>query len=312
MISSSQGPPLSDEELARVLSHFPDGLLLCDPTGAILAVNQHAAMLLGADQQLPTHMNLVVPEINDWGDDGLLTMAEAGELEASFQYPPDPPAESQTLTLSVRASTIRNDTGDPRVLVSIRDISEERRLQERLRELSMTDELTGIPNRRFLRATLSFEEERARRFGRMLFVMFLDIDKFKLINDRYGHPVGDRAIKHFATVLADGIRRIDTVCRWGGDEFVIVGLCTTVDGALILLKRLIKAADRAPLPVDGESIRLRASIGMVLAHYGPDASMYGDALVAEADALMLQVKERESIRYLVGEMGVAAKESEAP
>jgi len=304
MKTDTVGLPFGDEDLFRLLDHLPDAVLLCEAGGRVLKANGAARKLFGPRWPVPEHAGQLVPEIEEWGPEGLRTMSDAGDINATFEYPPPPNRLSPGLSLALRASCLRNSERDHRVLISMRDISEERRLQERLRRLSMTDELTGIPNRRFFGSTLSFEEERARRFNRMLFVMFFDIDKFKEINDVYGHPLGDRAICHFASILKQGIRKVDTVCRWGGDEFVVFGLCTTTDGALTLLHRLLRALERNPLAiVEDESITLKASVGMTLATYGPEATMYGDALVAEADALMLQVKEMPDLQYLVGELG---------
>ncbi|MFH1530501.1 MAG: diguanylate cyclase [Pseudomonadota bacterium] len=303
MTMDNAGLPFRDEDLCRLLDHLPDAILLCEAGGRVLTANRPARQLFDRSLPIPEHVVQLVPELDEWGPEGLLTMAEAGELNATFEYPTTPMDSTPGLSLSLRASCLRNSAGDHRVLVSMHDISEERQLQERLRALSMTDELTRIPNRRFLGSTLAFEEERARRFNRMLFVMFFDIDKFKEINDVHGHLLGDRAICHFATILMKNVRKIDTVCRWGGDEFVVLGLCTSTDGALTLLHRLFSALERSPLAIGGEVVILRASVGMTLACYGPEATMYGDRLVAEADALMLQVKETPGLQYLVGEVG---------
>lgn len=303
MVTRTQGLPLTDTGLVRLLEHLPDALLVCRPDGAIVGRNSAATAIFAGVGPMPEHAAQLVPEIEEWGAEGLRTMAEAGELDATFTYPAEPEEGQAPLHLSIRSSTTRNGDDAVRVILSLHDISEERRTQERLRGLSMTDDLTGIPNRRFLKSTLEFEEERARRFGRLLFVMFLDLDKFKMINDLYGHAVGDRAISHFATVLSDNLRRIDTVCRWGGDEFVVVGLCTAIDGALTLLHRILEAVDDRPLVLEDEVLTIRASVGMVVARYGPDSPLRGDALLDEADDLMLKVKDREGIQYLVGEIG---------
>ncbi len=304
MDNQARALPLTDKGLVRLLGHLPDALVLCDAAGRILGSNTAAATLFDALPPMPTHATQLVPEIEEWGPEGLWTMAEAGELDAVFEYPTEATEGEPRLYISIRTSTTRNGASEPRVLLSLHDISEERKLQARLRDLSMTDELTGIPNRRFLSSTLAFEEERARRFNRTLFVMFLDLDSFKMINDLYGHAVGDQAISHFATILSNNIRRIDTVCRWGGDEFVVVGLCTSADGALTLLNRILKAVDANPLELGDEILTIRASIGMALAHYDSESRPnYGEKLLEEADALMLKVKEREGIQYLVGILG---------
>jgi diguanylate cyclase (GGDEF)-like protein len=309
MVNRTQGLPLTDTGLVLLLEHMPDALLLCDPAGAILGRNAAANALFSKVDPAPEHLVQLVPEIEEWGPAGLETMADTGELDATFPYPAEPDRGAPVLRLWIRASTTRNADDAPRVLLSLRDLSKEYEIQERLRGLSMTDDLTGIPNRRFMKSTLEFEEERARRFDRLLFLMFLDLDGFKMINDLYGHGVGDRAIAHFATVLKQNVRRIDTVCRWGGDEFVVLGLCTHTDGALTLLHRILAAAADQPLEIGDEVIPLRASVGMVIARYTRETPLRGEQLLDEADNLMLQVKGREGIQYLVGEVDDGLKDA---
>ena len=294
--------PFSDEIIERTLAAFPDALLLCNGCGAVRMANSRAKALIGAVGPLMEHASQLIPEIEEWGPEGLRIMAEAGELDTAFPYPIEPPDPALQLTLSVRASTLLSQSGDTRVILSLRDISEERRLQKQLRTLSMTDELTGIPNRRLLHSTLAFEEERARRFSKLLFLMFLDLDDFKSINDTYGHPVGDKAIRHFSAVVSDSIRKIDTVCRWGGDEFVVVGLCTTHDGGLTLLHRLLKAMRSNPLMVGDKIVPILATVGMVVARYPSDGGCLGEVLLQRADELMLQAKTDPNLSYLVGEI----------
>ena len=296
----------SDEIIERTLAAFPDALLLCNACGSVRMANSHAKALIGSVGPFMEHASQLIPEIEEWGLNGLRVMADAGELNTAFPYPTATSDPAQQLTLSVRASTLQIQTGEARVILSLRDISEERRVQEQLRNLSMTDELTGIHNRRFLHSTLAFEEERARRFGKLLFVMFLDIDRLKSINDNFGHPVGDKAIRHFSEVLVDSIRKIDTVCRWGGDEFVVVGLCTTRDGGMTILHRLLKAMRGNPLVVGDKIIPLMATVGMVLARYPSDGGALGEALIKRADELMLQAKAAPDLSYLVSDLDAPA------
>ena len=296
----------SDEIIERTLVALPDALLLCNASGAVRMANSRAKALIGAIGPLIKHASQLIPEIEEWGQEGLRIMADAGELDTAFLYPIEPSDPARQLTLSVRASTLLTQSGDARVVLSLRDISEERRLQEQLRTLSMTDELTGIPNRRFLHSTLAFEEERARRFSKLLFLMFLDLDDFKSVNDTYGHPVGDKAVRHFSAVLSDSIRKIDTVCRWGGDEFVVIGLCTTHDGGLTLLHRLLKAMQSNPLMIRDKIVPILATVGMVLARYPSDGGCLGEVLIKRADELMLQAKATPELSCLVDEIDAPA------
>jgi diguanylate cyclase (GGDEF)-like protein len=101
-------------------------------------------------------------------------------------------------------------------------------LEQRLTLLSDTDELTGVRNRRYFMPLLEREVERAKRFGQSLSLLMLDIDRFKRINDAYGHPTGDLVIRRLADLCRDAVREIDVIARVGGEEF-----CVLLPGASI-------------------------------------------------------------------------------
>ena len=112
--------------------------------------------------------------------------------------------------------------------------------KKELENLATTDSLTLLFNRRKFSEILKLEIERERRFGNGLFLMVCDIDKFKNINDKYGHNIGDEVLKAFAKVLQDSIRKIDVVARWGGEEFVLLIPNTEVDLAPAIANKLRK------------------------------------------------------------------------
>ena len=92
----------------------------------------------------------------------------------------------------------------------------------KLEKLVMLDELTGLPNYRYFKHIFPKELARARRFNNYLSIMVIDVDKFKEINDKYGHLEGDKVIRRVSEVLSENIRRYDVLCRYGGDEFVLL------------------------------------------------------------------------------------------
>jgi diguanylate cyclase (GGDEF)-like protein/PAS domain S-box-containing protein len=109
-----------------------------------------------------------------------------------------------------------------RVIGTVLDITERKREENRLAQQARHDPLTGLANRGYFSAELEHEMRMAREAGTPLSVCMCDIDKFKQVNDRYGHAAGDEAIRSLAACLADGIRRGDLAARWGGDEFCIL------------------------------------------------------------------------------------------
>src|SRR5262245_6315172 len=128
---------------------------------------------------------------------------------------------------------------------------------------ALVDPLTGLSNRRALEETLQEEVSRAERFDGPLCLVLADLDRFKSINDRYGHPTGDRALRSFARTLHDVVRDVDSVGRWGGEEFALILPGTDVAGGVALAERAREAlAARELRAVNGELVHLTASFGV--------------------------------------------------
>jgi len=158
-----------------------------------------------------------------------------------------------------------------------------RRDEDRMRHEALHDPLTGLPNRTLLRDRLEHALAQSERDGRETAVLFVDLDKFKEVNDAHGHATGDAVLVEFARRLRTAVRPADTVARFGGDEFVVV--CEHVDEHVVMaLGRRLEAAIQAPLTVDGLPYGLSASIGIALGRSDPDA------LMANADAAVYRAK----------------------
>jgi diguanylate cyclase (GGDEF)-like protein/PAS domain S-box-containing protein len=163
------------------------------------------------------------------------------------------------------------------------------RAEESIRHNALHDPLTGLPNRALFLDRLAHVLARRDAAEEGAAVMFMDIDNFKLINDSLGHDVGDRLLRAIGPRLAAALRPVDTVARFGGDEFVV--LCEEVGGgrdALVVADRLQHALGK-PFVLDGEEHFLTASIGVALAtgrYEGPDE------LMRDADAAMYRAKDR--------------------
>jgi diguanylate cyclase (GGDEF)-like protein/PAS domain S-box-containing protein len=173
------------------------------------------------------------------------------------------------------------------ILAVSRDLTERRRIEEALAEQAVRDPLTGLANRTLLvsRVRQAIELGAAGR-GRLA-VLFLDLDRFKLVNDSLGHAAGDELLITVAERLREAVRRGDLVARFGGDEFVI--LCEDVEGrrdAAEIAERILRYLVR-PFTCAGREIHVRASVGIAVAE-GPAADV--DTLLRDADAAMYQVK----------------------
>jgi diguanylate cyclase (GGDEF)-like protein/PAS domain S-box-containing protein len=157
------------------------------------------------------------------------------------------------------------------------------RSEERMRHEALHDPLTGLANRTLLRDRLEHALARSAREDTMAGVLFVDLDEFKRVNDRFGHAAGDAVLAELGDRLRQAVRPVDTVARLGGDEFVVVCEAVDEETALALGARLDAAIRRAVPVADGEQ-HLTASIGIVLGRDGPDA------MLAAADAAVYRAK----------------------
>lgn len=171
---------------------------------------------------------------------------------------------------------------------ALRETTEEaRRRAEAASELSMTDALTGLRNRYGLQRELQRELAEARRYARPLSCLLIDLDFFKTVNDTYGHAAGDTALMQIGRVLTEAVRASDVVCRYGGEEFLVLAPETTLEGAFSLAEK-IRLTASARLFGDGERVfGLTLSVGA--AQLLPGES--GNDMIARADEALYHAKQ---------------------
>ncbi|RKT43709.1 bifunctional diguanylate cyclase/phosphodiesterase [Thiocapsa rosea] len=188
-----------------------------------------------------------------------------------------------------------------------RDITELKRSREQLHFLAQHDALTGLPNRSLFRQRLEEAIPRTIRRGGETALLFLDLDRFKTVNDTLGHPVGDLLLKQVAARLMQSVRASDTVARLGGDEFVVISEdVQEPNDAAILAKRLLDLF-ATPFDVEGRELFLSLSIGIgIYPLDGADA----DTLIRHADIAMYRAKAagRNGFRFFDPEMSEGAAE----
>lgn len=162
-------------------------------------------------------------------------------------------------------------------------------LQDQLRELSRVDGLTGVANRRHLDEQLRSLCSAAQRHATPIAVALFDLDHFKFVNDRYGHPTGDEALRTAAGVLRQGLRVEDVVGRWGGEEFLAVLPQTDLDGAVAISERLRERLAATPLHLEaGDEVMITCSVGCAARERGDGPG--AERLVALADEALYRAK----------------------
>ena len=198
----------------------------------------------------------------------------------------------------LQSSEVRDARGNRTHFIGVlTDITERKRNEQELRYLANYDTLTGLPNRALLSERLGHAVIRARRGGRKVAVLFLDLDRFKHVNDSMGHAAGDRMLKAAGSRLRDNIRDADTVARIGGDEFtVILEELVNVAEAERVAQKLISAFEKPLELSDRQDVVISPSIGISIY---PDHAQTPTDLLKFADTAMYQAKERGRKTWMV-------------
>lgn len=170
-----------------------------------------------------------------------------------------------------------------------RDITERKRAQEKIDHLAHYDVLTNLPNRSLFMDRVERGLALARRHGTLLALLFIDLDKFKPINDQWGHAVGDLVLQEVALRMQGCVRASDTVSRVGGDEFVVLLLNLANAQDALQVAEKIRMALREPMQIDGKTLSVSSCIGVAMY---PEHGQTQTELSRQADAAMYEAKER--------------------
>ena len=173
---------------------------------------------------------------------------------------------------------------------------ERARLFQEVQGLALTDPLTGLQNRRSLFELGRIEFFRAHRMGRSFCCMMLDLDNFKLINDSFGHPVGDQVLQEFAARCKSSVREIDLIGRYGGEEFVILLPETDSQTAMQVAERLRASIEEAPIKVSSQELNVTVSIGI---SRKDENTLELETLIARADQAMYIAKHKGRNRVAI-------------
>lgn len=169
---------------------------------------------------------------------------------------------------------------------------------QQLQQISRVDGLTGLYNRRYWEEQCEIEFKRAKRIDSPATMIILDIDKFKFINDNYGHPAGDQTIRTLAKIIAKAIRETDIAGRYGGEEFTIILPDTDVNSARIVAERIRRLAENIPIEYEDQTFSFTVSLGLAQFHRSFGTHM---AWIEKADRGLYQAKESGRNRTIISE-----------
>jgi two-component system, cell cycle response regulator len=281
-------------------------LLIDDNPNQIKRITQalsveHRVTLIGQEDQTAGSPDLAIVSVTSKNFDGFRVIARMRSGEPTRHLPilaivdPDDRARSlRALELGAH-DIITRPVDEDEIVARARTLMRRKRYMDALRtrldqslELAVTDQLTGLYNRRFLFAQLSPLVQRAQCGGNPVSVMVADLDHFKQVNDSWGHDVGDQVLREFAARLGSNVRPSDFACRFGGEEFVVIMPNTTGDVACLAAERLRRHICAAPFTVTGsvERLALTASIGVACS--GADDT--AETLLKRADEGLYEAK----------------------
>jgi diguanylate cyclase (GGDEF)-like protein/PAS domain S-box-containing protein len=291
---------LREKERARVtLESIGDAVISTDMRGSI------------------TYMNVVAEALTGWTREDALGRPLArifNVVDATTREPASNPAqraidENRTVDLAMNCVLLRLDGEEVEIedsaapihdsegaltgaVIVFRDAKFSHATTMKMAHLATHDSLTGLLNRRALNEQLTTALRFARRHCNKVGLLFIDLDNFKLVNDTLGHQCGDRLLTDVSRQLMESVRETDTVCRYGGDEFVVLlsELERSSDAAIVAAK--LEAAVAAPRLIDGHDISLRLSIGISVY---PDDGEDPATLLRRADASMFRAKSETAM-----------------
>jgi len=194
------------------------------------------------------------------------------------------------------------------VVIVFKDITERKKIEEKLNYMAQYDTLTGLGNRNLFTAALNNAITFSKHSNQPFALLFMDLDRFKQVNDTLGHNAGDLLLKEVSARVQDCIRDTDILCRLGGDEFTIIINGKSAETASLRVSEKLVSALSRPFEVFGQELYVGASIGIV---YYPTMGDDANELIKNADMAMYQAKHEGRNRYKVFEFGMRAQVEES-
>ena len=300
------------EELHRfIVNSSPDLVYMLDRNGCFTFINDRIESMLGFEREelVGRHFSELIDQDDLEKARNLFNERRTGEravkneeirLRSRLQDKREGLTRTQTIWAELTAMGMYADQAERNrdnfigTYGTARDISERKEAEELINFQAYHDLLTHLPNRALLKDRLGLAITHARRNKRKLATMFLDLDRFKLVNDTLGHNMGDRLLKAVANRLQSCLRGGDTLSRFGGDEFtLLLPEVRTRDDVVVIAEKILDRLNE-PFVIDGHELFVGASIGIAMY---PEAGDTGETLVQNADIAMYHVKSRGKNGY---------------
>jgi diguanylate cyclase (GGDEF)-like protein/PAS domain S-box-containing protein len=289
LLAAQQQLEIERQRYRALFELAPDGYLVTDRQGIIHHANQAAADLLAVPQASLMHKPLVVfveP------DDRTQLLAQLTQVQSFETWDMQVSRRHQPPLTVAAAITVIGDAADQNnaMLWSLRDITRQKQAEATIHHQAFYDALTRLPNRTLFDNRLPIALTDAVRHQEQLAVIFLDLDRFKQVNDALGHHLGDRVMQLVGQRLHDCLREQDTIARWGGDEFTLVLPSVESPEAVAQTCDRLMASLETPFTLEGYTLWVSLSFGIAMF---PQDSDDPDTLVHYADLALHQAKSRD-------------------
>ncbi len=287
----------SEERYRRVVELSPDAIIV-HSKGKIVFINHSGLQIIGAQKEEEmigrNILDFVHPDYREVVMERAQKMYKA-EVVSPLIEEKFIRLDGSIIDVEVAAAGFHFQN-EPAVLVVVRDITERKKDENLILHLAYHDSVTGLPNRILFHDRIELAMAQAKRYQQKLAVMFLDLDKFKHINDTLGHTVGDQLLKEIGSRLTNLLRKMDTIARMGGDEFMILLAEINNENDVIEIVNKIMQSFQEVFQINGHTINITTSIGVVLyPEHGEDA----ETLIQNADIAMYHSKDLGRNRYCV-------------
>lgn len=296
---------MQENEIKRIKDRFElvwnsvaDAMFTFDKNQNIVSVNKAFEKLLGwtAEELVKDKSRSIIPEEDKEDLRKIIERVKSGETVTTHEVKRITKS-GEIIYFLGSFSPLYDQNGDwDGGVVAYKDITERKKYEDKLKQLALHDPLTGLPNRTYFSQCLTIEMDKAKKTKQFLSVLVLDIDRFKEINDTYGHDIGDEVLKEFAKRVKSALRKNDILARIGGDEFVILLPNLTEEKNVSEIAERIQQCLREEWLIANEKIQITTSIGI---SFYNEYDLEEKTLFKNADLALYQAKKKGRNNYQI-------------